>query len=193
MTSLSNHFSLMTPLLVRRKNLRFMIFQKFKFIKNSEVKLPGWPLVTSSDNRSTDELTWFQITFQNEKNELHVTFLDWFLNVLCSMFWNLSIYETNGSKANSLVSNPLPVDIESLPVIFNFVFQFINLSFLRLFRAARLIKLLRQGETIRILLWTFVQSIKERLLELLPVLIRSLPVRFWKFRFGSLETKRYNG
>nr|CAB3227400.1 voltage-dependent N-type calcium channel subunit alpha-1B-like [Phallusia mammillata] len=37
---------------------------------------------------------------------------------------------------------------------------FINLSFLRLFRAARLIKLLRQGETIRILLWTFVQSIK---------------------------------
>ena len=41
-----------------------------------------------------------------------------------------------------------------------FFIQFINLSFLRLFRAARLIKLLRQGETIRILLWTFVQSIK---------------------------------
>lgn len=40
--------------------------------------------------------------------------------------------------------------------------SFINLSFLRLFRAARLIKLLRQGETIRILLWTFVQSIKVR-------------------------------
>ncbi|XP_042603674.1 voltage-dependent N-type calcium channel subunit alpha-1B isoform X10 [Cyprinus carpio] len=36
----------------------------------------------------------------------------------------------------------------------------INLSFLRLFRAARLIKLLRQGYTIRILLWTFVQSFK---------------------------------
>uniref|UniRef100_A0A669CK16 Voltage-dependent P/Q-type calcium channel subunit alpha-1A n=1 Tax=Oreochromis niloticus TaxID=8128 RepID=A0A669CK16_ORENI len=35
-----------------------------------------------------------------------------------------------------------------------------SLSFLRLFRAARLIKLLRQGETIRILLWTFVQSFK---------------------------------
>ena len=42
------------------------------------------------------------------------------------------------------------------------VFQdsFINLGFLRLFRAARLIKLLRQGYTIRILLWTFVQSFK---------------------------------
>ncbi|CAN0379712.1 unnamed protein product [Lampetra planeri] len=36
----------------------------------------------------------------------------------------------------------------------------LNLSFLRLFRAARLIKLLRQGYTIRILLWTFVQSFK---------------------------------
>ncbi|XP_033121214.1 voltage-dependent calcium channel type A subunit alpha-1-like [Anneissia japonica] len=37
---------------------------------------------------------------------------------------------------------------------------FINLSVLRLFRAARLIKLLRQGSSIRILLWTFVQSFK---------------------------------
>uniref|UniRef100_A0A8B9VYQ5 Voltage-dependent R-type calcium channel subunit alpha n=1 Tax=Anas zonorhyncha TaxID=75864 RepID=A0A8B9VYQ5_9AVES len=34
------------------------------------------------------------------------------------------------------------------------------LNFLKLFRAARLIKLLRQGYTIRILLWTFVQSFK---------------------------------
>ena len=38
--------------------------------------------------------------------------------------------------------------------------NFINLGFLRLFRAARLIKLLRLGGTIRILLWTFVQSFK---------------------------------
>uniref|UniRef100_A0A4W3GQH1 Voltage-dependent R-type calcium channel subunit alpha n=1 Tax=Callorhinchus milii TaxID=7868 RepID=A0A4W3GQH1_CALMI len=38
--------------------------------------------------------------------------------------------------------------------------NFVNLSFLKLFRAARLIKLLRQGYTIRILLWTFVQSFK---------------------------------
>ncbi|XP_041912688.1 voltage-dependent R-type calcium channel subunit alpha-1E isoform X3 [Alosa sapidissima] len=36
----------------------------------------------------------------------------------------------------------------------------VNMSFLKLFRAARLIKLLRQGYTIRILLWTFVQSFK---------------------------------
>lgn len=45
---------------------------------------------------------------------------------------------------------------------FTFVQQdrLLNLSFLRLFRAARLIKLLRQGYTIRILLWTFVQSFK---------------------------------
>lgn len=35
-----------------------------------------------------------------------------------------------------------------------------NVGFLRLFRAARLIKLMRQGATIRVLLWTFVQSFK---------------------------------
>nr|XP_043882709.1 calcium channel, voltage-dependent, N type, alpha 1B subunit, a isoform X4 [Solea senegalensis] len=38
--------------------------------------------------------------------------------------------------------------------------RLLNPSFLRLFRAARLIKLLRKGNTIRILLWTFVQSFK---------------------------------
>ncbi|XP_025989217.2 voltage-dependent calcium channel type A subunit alpha-1 isoform X2 [Solenopsis invicta] len=36
----------------------------------------------------------------------------------------------------------------------------VNVSFLKLCRAARLIKLLRQGDSIRILLWTFVQSFK---------------------------------
>ncbi|KAG0427118.1 hypothetical protein HPB47_025792, partial [Ixodes persulcatus] len=38
--------------------------------------------------------------------------------------------------------------------------NFFSVGFLRLFRAARLIKLLRQGYTIRILLWTFIQSFK---------------------------------
>lgn len=38
-----------------------------------------------------------------------------------------------------------------------------NVGFLRLFRAARLVKLLRQGYTIRILLWTFIQSFKVRI------------------------------
>ena len=38
--------------------------------------------------------------------------------------------------------------------------QVVNVGFLRLFRAARLIKLLRRSVSIRILLFTFVQSIK---------------------------------
>ena len=38
----------------------------------------------------------------------------------------------------------------------------VNVGFLRLFRAARLIKLLRRSVSIRILLFTFVQSIKVR-------------------------------
>ena len=40
--------------------------------------------------------------------------------------------------------------------------QLVNVGFLRLFRAARLIKLLRRSVSIRILLFTFVQSIKVR-------------------------------
>lgn len=47
-----------------------------------------------------------------------------------------------------------------------------NVGFLRLFRAARLIKLLRQGYTIRILLWTFVQSFKVSISNRLSYLIR---------------------
>jgi hypothetical protein len=35
-----------------------------------------------------------------------------------------------------------------------------KVGFLRLFRATRLIKLLRQSATIRVLLWTFIQSVK---------------------------------
>lgn len=55
--------------------------------------------------------------------------------------------------------------IMSLIICFLLVHQLVNtsgfnMSFLKLFRAARLIKLLRQGYTIRILLWTFVQSFK---------------------------------
>ena len=38
-----------------------------------------------------------------------------------------------------------------------------NVGVFRLFRAARLIKLLRQGYTIRLLLWTFLQSFKVHL------------------------------
>ena len=54
-----------------------------------------------------------------------------------------------------------PVTIfHSIPVFLCQEIDAFNMSFLKLFRAARLIKLLRQGYTIRILLWTFVQSFK---------------------------------
>ena len=41
-----------------------------------------------------------------------------------------------------------------------FYFQFVNLSFLRLYKAARLVRLLQKGQKINVLLWTFVQSLK---------------------------------
>ncbi|XP_058648386.1 calcium channel, voltage-dependent, P/Q type, alpha 1A subunit, b isoform X17 [Onychostoma macrolepis] len=72
--------------------------------------------------------------------------------------------------------------------------NFINLSFLRLFRAARLIKLLRQGETIRILLWTFVQSFKA-----LPYVCLLIAILFFIYAiigmqlFGNLQLDAEEG
>jgi voltage-dependent calcium channel L type alpha-1D len=44
-----------------------------------------------------------------------------------------------------------------------------DVSMFRIFRAARLVKLLKRGYTIRILLWTFLQSFKvgKNLIQLL--------------------------
>ncbi|KAM8839377.1 voltage-dependent R-type calcium channel subunit alpha-1E [Synchiropus picturatus] len=61
--------------------------------------------------------------------------------------WNIFDFITVLGSITEIV-----VDLQSVNTI--------NMSFLKLFRTARLIKLLRQGYTIRILLWTFVQSFK---------------------------------
>ncbi|XP_077579736.1 voltage-dependent R-type calcium channel subunit alpha-1E [Stigmatopora nigra] len=61
--------------------------------------------------------------------------------------WNIFDFITVLGSITEIV-----VDLQSMNTI--------NMSFLKLFRTARLIKLLRQGYTIRILLWTFVQSFK---------------------------------
>ncbi|KAJ8263387.1 hypothetical protein COCON_G00158440 [Conger conger] len=72
--------------------------------------------------------------------------------------------------------------------------KLINLSFLRLFRAARLIKLLRQGYTIRILLWTFVQSFKA-----LPYVCLLIAMLFFIYAiigmqvFGNIELNEDTG
>ncbi|ESO09535.1 hypothetical protein HELRODRAFT_73530, partial [Helobdella robusta] len=65
-----------------------------------------------------------------------------------------------------------------------------SFGFLRLFRAARLIKLLRQGYTIRILLWTFIQSFKA-----LPYVILLIAMLFFIYAiigmqiFGNIKLK----
>ncbi|MCJ8731267.1 hypothetical protein PDJAM_G00197620 [Pangasius djambal] len=61
--------------------------------------------------------------------------------------WNIFDFITVLGSITEII-----VDLQSVNIF--------NMSFLKLFRAARLIKLLRQGYTIRILLWTFVQSFK---------------------------------
>ncbi|ELU14542.1 hypothetical protein CAPTEDRAFT_3624 [Capitella teleta] len=60
--------------------------------------------------------------------------------------------------------------------------NFISLGFLRLFRAARLIKLLRQGYTIRILLWTFFQSLKA-----LPYVILLIGMLFFIYAIIGMQ------
>ncbi|KAG9350848.1 hypothetical protein JZ751_024737, partial [Albula glossodonta] len=72
-----------------------------------------------------------------------------FLNY-CRDTWNIFDFITVLGSIAEIIVNRVPSN--SQPTF--------NVSFLKLFRAARLIKLLRQGYTIRILLWTFVQSFK---------------------------------
>ncbi|KAG7230766.1 hypothetical protein INR49_019580 [Caranx melampygus] len=79
--------------------------------------------------------------------------------------WNIFDFITVlGSITEIVVDLQLfPHFYEDMNTVFLSLCQFVdifNMSFLKLFRAARLIKLLRQGYTIRILLWTFVQSFK---------------------------------
>merc|ERR1719266_617989 len=63
-----------------------------------------------------------------------------------------------------------------------FAQNFINVGFLRLFRAARLVKLLRQGYTIRILLWTFVQSFNA-----LPYVILLIAMLFFIYAIIGMQ------
>lgn len=59
------------------------------------------------------------------------------------------------------------------------------MSFLKLFRAARLIKLLRQGYTIRILLWTFVQSFKA-----LPYVCLLIAMLFFIYAIIGMQVRK---
>lgn len=63
-----------------------------------------------------------------------------------------------------------------------------NMSFLKLFRAARLIKLLRQGYTIRILLWTFIQSFKA-----LPYVCLLIAMLFFIYAIIGMQVSESNG
>lgn len=107
---------------------------------------------------------------------LHFTNLNFFPHIWCvstqqNFFkdpWNVFDFITViGSIIDALVLElGVSRNIEILNLNLNLIsFELqqensFNVGFLRLFRAARLIKLLRQGYTIRILLWTFVQSFK---------------------------------
>lgn len=63
-----------------------------------------------------------------------------------------------------------------------------QVGFLRLFRAARLIKLLRQGYTIRILLWTFIQSFKA-----LPYVCLLIAMLFFIYAIIGMQVSKIRG
>ncbi|KAK1878471.1 putative voltage-dependent R-type calcium channel subunit alpha-1E [Dissostichus eleginoides] len=94
--------------------------------------------------------------------------------------WNIFDFITVLGSISEII-----VDLQSLNTI--------NMSFLKLFRAARLIKLLRQGYTIRILLWTFVQSFKA-----LPYVCLLIAMLFFIYAiigmqvFGNIKLKDEN-
>lgn len=87
-------------------------------------------------------------------------------NLITIIYFNLSIVQDDGSAAL--------VETDKKEGPYAYVLAGIqdekkgpkiNMGFLRLFRATRLIKLLRQSATIRVLLWTFLQSIKVRIVS----------------------------
>lgn len=72
------------------------------------------------------------------------------LNSLLTLFrdgWSIFDFITVVGSIVDLVASEFKIDL-------------VNLSFLRLFKAARLVRLLQRGQSIRILLWTFLQSFK---------------------------------
>lgn len=61
----------------------------------------------------------------------------------------------------------------------------LNVGFLRLFRAARLVKLMRRGATIRVLLWTFVQSFKA-----LPYVCLLIAMLFFIYAIVGMQVRQ---
>lgn len=61
----------------------------------------------------------------------------------------------------------------------------LNVGFLRLFRAARLVKLMRRGATIRVLLWTFVQSFKA-----LPYVCLLIAMLFFIYAIVGMQVEK---
>ncbi|XP_016085063.1 voltage-dependent N-type calcium channel subunit alpha-1B-like [Sinocyclocheilus grahami] len=110
----------------------------------------GWPTVLKHSVDATFEDQGPSPGYRMETSIFYVVYFIVFPFFFVNIFVALIIitFQEQGDKAMSDCSLEKNED------------KRINLSFLRLFRAARLIKLLRQGYTIRILLWTFVQSFK---------------------------------
>ncbi|XP_038649454.1 probable voltage-dependent R-type calcium channel subunit alpha-1E [Scyliorhinus canicula] len=119
----------------------------------------GDKMLEESSLEKNEVLTIFNFIHYLPSHSLSLTMI---LALLMTAL-NSSIYYINVSPSCShptILTNTLPSPHSPSQFTLICHLKFVNLNFLKLFRAARLIKLLRQGYTIRILLWTFVQSFK---------------------------------
>nr|VZI37936.1 unnamed protein product [Spirometra erinaceieuropaei] len=111
----------------------------------------GWPTVLKNSMDATYVNQGPIEDYRQEMAIFYVTFFIVFPFFFVNIFVALIIITFQRQGENELFNLELDKNQQS---------AFLSLGFLRLFRAARLIKLLRQGYTIRILLWTFIQSVK---------------------------------
>ena len=106
---------------------------------------------------------------------------------VCGSVVDALVMEVTLKAVNSKVGFGLTLLLDQPNLILMTIqdFNFISVGFLRLFRAARLIKLLRQGYTIRILLWTFIQSFKA-----LPYVCLLIAMLFFIYAIIGMQVRR---
>ena len=91
--------------------------------------------------------------------------LKWEPRQLFSLFSILTTFDCKRVVLAASAFIPIHIKICSVLVLlraftFQFKFEFLDTTMFRLCRAARIIKLLRTGTSIRLMLWTFLQSFK---------------------------------
>lgn len=119
----------------------------------------------------------FTFTFSHPHYRVLLTFSRFlqenFSNTITVKYLQRLIFLDERKTLKSCSSSFLSQDNQDIPI---------DPTFFRLFRAARLIKLIRQGYTIRMLLWTFFQSLKA-----LPYVVTLMAILFFIYAVVGMQ------